>query len=214
MKDRNTDTDKGCTCQDNCAWYSPGQKIPQRCPALGNKKALTHAIDEYRRPNSIANRLYGGFSKLVGSGGSKRSRIEHIMEFSRAVGFQRIGIAACAFYLPQIYYLRSILEDHGFSCMGLSCKIGGLTFADIGIPNDSNWILCNPLAQAFILNDFQTELNITVGLCMGHDLIFQSYSNAPVTNYTVKEKISDDNPVATLKKAIAGEYFFDPVMVD
>jgi uncharacterized metal-binding protein len=40
--------------------------------------------------------------------------------------------------------------------------------------------MCNPIGQAVFLNKSQTELNIILGLCVGHDSLFIKYSNAPV----------------------------------
>ena len=41
--------------------------------------------------------------------------------------------------------------------------------------------LCNPVGQAMLLNKAGTELNIVVGLCVGHDSLFFKHSGAPVT---------------------------------
>jgi len=41
--------------------------------------------------------------------------------------------------------------------------------------------MCNPIGQAMALNKSQTDLNIILGLCVGHDTLFIKYSQAPVT---------------------------------
>lgn len=57
---------------------------------------------------------------------------------------------------------------------------------------------CNPIAQAEILNREQTELNYIVGLCMGHDILFTRYSEAPVSTLIVKDRMTGNNPAAAL----------------
>lgn len=134
------------------------------------------------------------------------------MEFANSAGWKRIGLAGCARYLELMHVTRRVLADFGFDSYIVSCKVGGNKFTDIGIEKDSNWTLCNPLGQAMLLNDWGADLNVAFGLCMGHDLIFQHYSAAPVTTLVVKEKISDDNTSETLVRMARGDYKLAPFL--
>jgi len=58
--------------------------------------------------------------------------------------------------------------------------------------------ICNPIGQAMVLNDLRTDLNIIVGLCIGHDILFTKYSDAPVTTFIVKDRVTGHNPAITL----------------
>lgn len=58
--------------------------------------------------------------------------------------------------------------------------------------------MCNPIAQALILNRVGTELNIVLGLCVGHDTLFIMYSKAPVTYLAVKDRVTGHNPLAAI----------------
>ena len=58
--------------------------------------------------------------------------------------------------------------------------------------------MCNPIAQAFVLNDEQTEFNIVMGLCVGHDSLFLKYSNAPCTVLAAKDRLPGHNPLAAI----------------
>jgi uncharacterized metal-binding protein len=49
-----------------------------------------------------------------------------------------------------------------------------------------------------VLNDFKTDLNIIVGLCIGHDILFTKYSQAPVTTFIVKDRVTGHHTAATL----------------
>ena len=122
------------------------------------------------------------------------------MEFSYAAGYKKIGLAGCARYLPEMSLVKKLLKENGFESIYVGCKFGDVHFADIAIDKDSDWTLCNPMGQAALLNEWGADLNVQFGLCMGHDLIFNQYSNAPTTVLVVKEKISDDNTLGTLRE--------------
>ena len=42
------------------------------------------------------------------------------------------------------------------------------------------------------------DLNIAIGLCVGHDALFSRYSEAPVTTLVVKDRVLGHNPAAAL----------------
>jgi uncharacterized metal-binding protein len=64
--------------------------------------------------------------------------------------------------------------------------------------------MCNPIGQALILNREKTDLNIILGLCIGHDILFTQYSDAPVTTLAVKDRVLAHNPLGAL---YSGYYF-------
>ena len=64
----------------------------------------------------------------------------------------------------------------------MACKVGSVDKTDIGL--DPKYIcktgpvMCNPILQAKLLNKAGTQLNVVVGLCVGHDSLFYKYSKA------------------------------------
>jgi uncharacterized metal-binding protein len=50
-----------------------------------------------------------------------------------------------------------------------------------------------------ILNEVGTDFNIVMGLCMGHDVLFQEFSNAPTTVLAIKDRAASHNPIAPLQ---------------
>ena len=50
----------------------------------------------------------------------------------------------------------------------------------------------------------QTEFNVMIGLCVGHDTIFLQHSAAPVTVLIVKDRVLGHNPVQALYLANTG----------
>ena len=67
----------------------------------------------------------------------------------------------------------------------------------IGIEN-CNVPMCNPIAQAKLLNEEKTDFNIVLGLCVGHDTLFFKSSEAPVTVLAVKDRALAHNPLGAL----------------
>ena len=61
--------------------------------------------------------------------------------------------------------------------------------------------MCNPVLQAKLLNKAKTDLNVVVGLCVGHDSLFYKYSEALTTTAVTKDRVLGHNPVAALYTA-------------
>ncbi len=129
------------------------------------------------------------------------TRIEEIMAYAKKMGMKKIGIATCVGLIQESRKLTSILRYNGFEVYGIACKAGVQKKVDVGIPERCNEIgenMCNPILQAKILNEAKTELNIVVGLCVGHDSLFYKYSDALVTTAVTKDRVTGHNPVAAL----------------
>jgi Uncharacterized metal-binding protein conserved in archaea len=60
--------------------------------------------------------------------------------------------------------------------------------AEALVPGDRG-VSCNPIGQALALQAAGTDLNIAMGLCLGHDLLFARHSHAPVTTLAVKDRL-------------------------
>jgi uncharacterized metal-binding protein len=62
--------------------------------------------------------------------------------------------------------------------------------------------MCNPSGQAEYLKENKTELNISMGLCVGHDMIFSQKSNVAVTTLVVKDRVNNHNPIEGIRSQI------------
>ena len=58
--------------------------------------------------------------------------------------------------------------------------------------------MCNPVSQAMLLNEAGCELNVVLGLCVGHDMLFSKYAKAPTSTIVVKDRVTGHNPVSVL----------------
>ena len=61
--------------------------------------------------------------------------------------------------------------------------------------------MCNPILQARLLNQAGTDLNVVIGLCVGHDSLFYRYSDAYVTTLVTKDRVTGNNPATALYTA-------------
>ncbi len=65
--------------------------------------------------------------------------------------------------------------------------------------------MCNPIAQALLINEEITQFNILLGLCFGHDTLALKYLEAPATKLAVKDRVTGHNPLAAIY--VAGSYY-------
>lgn len=127
---------------------------------------------------------------------SKRSRLLELIEFLKASGYKKIGIANCLSMQKYAEKLVEILKNEGFDVFSINCKQSGLEASEIS--PDMKGPSCDPLSQAEYLNEMGTEFNINVGLCLGHGLLFDKYSKAPVTTFIVKDFAHNHNVIESL----------------
>lgn len=120
------------------------------------------------------------------------NRIEEIANFARGMGFKRIGIAHCITFSYESEVLKDYLSKN-FEVYTVDCKYGRLSKEEV-IGGSGGRIMCNPAGQADFLNQHHTELNISMGLCVGHDMIFSKQSEGLVTNLFDKDFTNNNNP--------------------
>lgn len=146
-------------------------------------------------------------------GYKKRTRVEEVMHFAHKIGAKKLGIATCIGLIEESRTLAKILRLNGFEVVGVACKVSATKKVDIGIPAQceaTGPIMCNPILQAELLNDAETDLNLIMGLCVGHDSLFIKHSNALVTSVVTKDRVLGHNPVACIYQA---EGYYKKLMI-
>ena len=136
------------------------------------------------------------------------TRVQEIMEFAHKIGARKIGIANCIGLINEARTFARILRANGFEPYAIICKVAGKAKSSIGIPKQCEEIgaaMCNPILQARLLNEAKTDLNVVIGLCVGHDSLFYKYSEAYVTTLVTKDRVTGNNPAAALYTA--GSYY-------
>jgi uncharacterized metal-binding protein len=133
-----------------------------------------------------------------------KTRVEEIIEFAGRLDYQRLGLAFCGGVKEEALLLTDILKRHNFEVVSVVCKVGRVAKEKIGLAleekilKDQFEVMCNPIAQAEILNQAATEFNIMMGLCVGHDALFLKHVNAYTTVFAAKDRVLGHNPMAAL----------------
>jgi uncharacterized metal-binding protein len=130
------------------------------------------------------------------------NRVEEVALFARMMGYERLGLAFCIGLHEEARCLDDYFAAQGFRIYSVCCKLCGIDKEQIGLDRlHPEWELeatCNPAGQALQLEHCGTDLNIAVGLCIGHDVLFTQYSRAPVTTLVVKDRVLAHSPALAL----------------
>lgn len=186
-------------CKDKNCRQGKIDKVPQNCPCKNdqaNIKTLYQETENLKIAHSSA--------QVESEGYCRWSRLEEIMQFARKCGFTNLGIAFCIGLQEEALTLAQILKKNGFTVNSIVCKNGSIPKEFIKIKEEEKLRpgtfepMCNPIGQAIALNKTNTDLNIILGLCVGHDTLFIKYSQAPVTVLAVKDRVLGHNPIAAL----------------
>jgi len=145
-------------------------------------------------------RLSRAAAEVEAEGYLRWTRLEEIIEFAKRLEVHRVGLAFCIGFADEARLVHEILADH-FEVHSVCCKVGGVKKDDLGYPHvraERDEVACNPLAQARLLAREETQMNIILGLCVGHDMLFTRHSQAPVTTLAVKDRVLAHNPLGAL----------------
>ena len=144
-------------------------------------------------------------------------RVREVVELCRRLGIRRVGVAFCVGLSEEASKLDKIFEAWGFEVYSVACKCGAVDKTRIGLREEDKIKpgryepICNPVLQAMLLNHVGTELNVVVGLCVGHDTIFMRLSKAPIVYLIAKDRATGHNPAAPL---YSPHYFSKRILPD
>ncbi len=133
-----------------------------------------------------------------------KPRIQEIWELAEKMGYKRIGLAFCIGVRKEAQVVEALFKKRGFEVASVCCKVGCVPKEDFGLRDDQKIVpgsfesICNPALQALVLNEVGTDLNILLGLCVGHDTIFLKFSEALCTVLAVKDRVLAHNPLAAI----------------
>jgi uncharacterized metal-binding protein len=187
--------------------YRRGKKFPDHCLTEAIGDAQVEATAETYRGGSLDARVARAAAEVEGLYYCKISRVEEIIAFARRIDAKRIGIASCLGLIEESKTFVKVLRAAGLEPYTVLCKVGSIDKADIGIPDrlkiqcGTFEACCNPILQAELLNAEHTQLNVIMGLCVGHDSLFTKHSDALVTTLVTKDRTNGHNPVSALYTA-------------
>jgi uncharacterized metal-binding protein len=199
----------------NC-WSGDPATAPPRpgyCPTNSGADIIDASFAEYNSDSEdallakAAARVEGlCYLKTPGSTvvTARWTRVEDTIALAKLRGWRKIGIATCIGLLAETESLAAILSAQGLEPLTVCCKAGSIDKNSLGIAEEDKVRpgtfepACNPIAQAELCNRAATDMNIIVGLCVGHDMLFNKHSKAPVTTLICKDRVLGHNPVAAL----------------
>jgi uncharacterized metal-binding protein len=189
----------------------PMDKVPAFCPMRLTPEVIEKATAEYDNPEvsefarQASLQEFECYERLPDGLRTKNPRILELIQFAHKCRYKKLGIAFCVGLLNEARILTDILENNGFEVASVCCKVGAIPKERIGIrPEEKirgadSWeSMCNPIAQAEVLNSEKVDLAIMLGLCIGHDTLFIRYCRVPMTVITVKDRVTGHNPLAAL----------------
>ncbi len=199
---------------------NPKGKGSKRCPTLGKKKLADQAqkkyqkadVKEFARQASIQEgECYAGRDKRPYVMHPTKPRIQEICEFARKMGYARLGLVFCIGLYREATMVARMLQNQGFEIVSVVCKVGSIPKEEIGVKNSEKIFIgqyesmCNPILQAVVVNEAETDFNILLGLCVGHDSLFFKYADAPTTVLAVKDRVAGHNPLGPIY--LSGNYY-------
>lgn len=188
-------------------------KHPDNCPTMARTELEKSVRQRYLEPRHYEfarqatlqeregySNHHLGYERLRPA----KPRIEEIIEFAKKMGYRKLGMAFCIGLRTEAALVDRIFREHGFELASAVCKVGRVGKEVLGLGDEGKITpgtfesMCNPILQAEILNEEQTEFNILLGLCVGHDSLFFQHAAAPCTVLAVKDRVTGHNPLAAV----------------
>ncbi|EGC04421.1 MULTISPECIES: DUF1847 domain-containing protein [Ruminococcus] len=182
-------------------------KYPEFCPTAELTEEEIDEVVALYTNSRINKKVSIASAEIEGEFYGKYTRVEEIIEFARRIGAKKIGIATCVGLIEESRIFAKILRLNGFEVYGISCKVGSVNKTTIGVDEKytcvTGPVMCNPIMQAKLLAKAKVDLNVVVGLCVGHDSLFYKYAKGLTTTLITKDRMLAHNPAGALYQARA-----------
>lgn len=170
----------------------------------------------YRSSRPAAEEIVGDWdddrldrlARQVRDGGRQRSeppcRLEEVMEFAHRAGVRHLGVVFCTGFREEARYLKAVLGTNGFRVSSVCCKTGAVPKERLGLEDGDKVrpgraeMMCNPLAQAELLERERVDLVLLLGQCVGHDSATIARLETPAICLVAKDRVLAHNTVAAL----------------
>jgi uncharacterized metal-binding protein len=188
-------------------------KSPSSCPTHNYSSVIDKALAELKKLDILEFARQASIQEGEGYGDKDQGyekakpikpRIVETIEFAHKMNYKRLGFVFCIGLWQEAKVVEGLFSSAGFEVISALCKLGRTPKETIGVRDDqkirvgSFESMCNPIAQAFVMNEEHTEFNIVMGLCVGHDSLFLKYADAPCTVLAAKDRLLGHNPLAAI----------------
>ena len=185
------------------------KSYPRDCPS--REPGREELLARYREGED--RHLARNAALVEAHGYGRLTRLEEIMDFARRCDFSRLGVAFCIGLQREAAIVTRVLRANGFSVDSVACKNAALPKEVLDLAEEDKVApgefesMCNPIGQARALARAGTDINLLLGLCVGHDSLFMRHSVAPVTVLAAKDRVLGHNPLAAVY--LADGYYHD-----
>jgi len=191
----------------------PDGKYPENCPTILKEELRDKSLKLLRSKYCFELAKEAAIQEGEGYTNKEKGyeylrplkpRIQEVWEFAKKMGYRRLGLPFCVGLRKEAKVVERLFKNKGFEVASVACKAGCIPKEELGLKDDQKIApgsfesVCNPAFQALILNEAKTELNVLLGLCVGHDTIFLKFSEAPCTVLAVKDRVLAHNPLAAI----------------
>ncbi len=186
-------------------------KVPVFCPMKNSADILEEALTEYAKPETrefarqASIQEFECYENTPEGRRTKNPRIVELIQFARKMGYKKLGLAFCGGLPNEARIVNDILESSGFEVVSARCKVGAVPKEEIGIKPEQkiggpqcSETMCNPIAQARLMNAEKVDMAVVLGLCLGHDTLFFQHCQVPMTVLAVKDRVTGHNPLAAI----------------
>jgi len=187
----------------NC--HKHESRYPKFCLTTNVDDAMLEAsLECYNDEAGEERKIAIAAADIEGKYYGQLTRVEEILAFARRIDAHKIGIASCVGLAAESKIFADILKVNGFDVFMAICKVGSRDKCDIGLREEQKIRpntfepMCNPVLQAKYLNKAKSDLNVIMGLCVGHDSLFIKHAKATTTYLVVKDRVLGHNPIAAL----------------
>jgi len=187
-------------CRTAAAFRGACERMPLGCPTLTHPE-ITKDVSGYLEADAQELMQVANQSPFD-EAGKKRTRVDELIFYAHERGYERIGIAFCVSMTKESQELVRQLEAANLTAYSVCCRAGAMDYDTIGLPKahpERFASICNPIAQARLLNEAGVQLAVNMGLCIGHDILLQEHCDAPVTTLVVKDRALDHHPIEALR---------------
>lgn len=128
------------------------------------------------------------------------TRLEETAEFCKMMGYKKIGMAFCIGLNKEAKVIEEYFSKF-FEVYSVCCKVCGVAKENLEleqIKEGARETMCNPVMQAKVLADKGVEFCVSVGLCVGHDSLFNGAATVPVTCLVAKDRVLAHNPLGAV----------------
>ncbi len=187
------------------------ETAPAFCPMKTEAGVLEKALSEYSRPRvkefarQASIQEFECYENTPEGRRTRNPRIVELIQFGHKMGYKKLGLAFCTGLSAEAEIVTRILQNQGYEVVSARCKMGGVPKEFIGIQPEekiggplSCETMCNPIAQAELMNAQAVDLAVVLGLCLGHDTLFFQYCRVPTTVLAVKDRVTGHNPLAAI----------------